>query len=93
MSHEIYEGIVDAPIPQQKIYEQIAAERKWQDARWGSQRMLSDFKWVCILGEEVGEVHRAILEQDIKNLQQELVQVAAVAVCWLEALQQGYLDK
>lgn len=37
-----------------------------------------------VLNEEVGEVSRAILEDDLVGLQEELVQVAAVAVAMLE---------
>lgn len=44
-----------------------------------------------ILSEEVGEVAKAIQEGDAKNLHEEICQVAAVAVKWLEhlALQEG----
>lgn len=66
--------------------ELIAQERARQDAKWGSQRRLAPEKWAVILGEEVGEVHRAVCEHDFKNLQDELVQVAAVCVAWLEAI-------
>ena len=41
---------------------------------------------VAVLTEEVGEVARAALEHDTDGLRLELVQVAAVAVAWLEAL-------
>lgn len=40
-----------------------------------------------ILTEEVGEVAKAICEKDADQLQTELIQVAAVAVAWLEALE------
>lgn len=39
-----------------------------------------------ILAEEVGEVARAMNDGDDANLKEELVQVAALAVAWLEAL-------
>lgn len=39
---------------------------------------------IAILTEEVGEVARALLEVDPENLRDELIQVAAVAVRWLE---------
>ena len=54
---------------------------------------------LAVLMEEVGEVARAILERGIdgemsndktgKDLQKELVQVAAVCVAWLEGLDRG----
>lgn len=39
----------------------------------------------AILGEEAGEVAKAVLERDDRGLEVELVQVAAVCVAWLEA--------
>lgn len=54
---------------------------------------------LAVLMEEVGEVARAILEGGIdgevshdkhgKDLRKELVQVAAVAVAWIEGLDRG----
>jgi hypothetical protein len=41
---------------------------------------------LAALVEEVGEVARAVHEGDLENLAVELVQVAAVAVAWREAL-------
>lgn len=40
-----------------------------------------------VLMEEVGEVAHAVLEYDMKNLREELIQVAAVAMAWLETLE------
>ncbi|EJB8542973.1 MazG-like family protein [Vibrio parahaemolyticus] len=53
-----------------------------QDEKWGADRELSSFMWNAILGEEVGEVSKAILEKE--GLREELVQVAAVALQWIE---------
>jgi hypothetical protein len=39
-----------------------------------------------VLGEECGEVHRTVLDLDSDGLRRELVQVAAVAVAWLESM-------
>jgi hypothetical protein len=41
---------------------------------------------LTVLVEEVGEVARAVLESDGRGLREELVQVAAVAVAWIEGL-------
>ena len=69
--------------PRQQIYQLIDAERDRQDAKWGAQRQQSP---LAILAEEVGEVVKAILErQPIKEVFGEIVQVAAVTVCWMEA--------
>ena len=57
----------------------------------GEHRM-DDFQCLAVLGEEFGEVSRAVCEQiagNIENrahLRTELVQVAAVAVAWVERL-------
>jgi NTP pyrophosphatase (non-canonical NTP hydrolase) len=42
------------------------------------------------LTEEVGEVAKGIQEKDITNLRYELIQVAAVAVRWIEAIDKSY---
>ena len=58
------------------------------------------FPWTCatrnalvskadklsVLAEEFGEVARAINDDDPANLKEELVQVAACCLAWLEAL-------
>jgi NTP pyrophosphatase (non-canonical NTP hydrolase) len=67
------------------IFDLIRAERARQDAKWGSQRHLDDRIWLPILVEEIGEVAKEILEGH-GTLIDELVQVAAVTVNWLEAL-------
>lgn len=73
---------------QREIFEAIAAERDNQNAKWGegSIRDRSLAVGYTVLGEEVGEVARAILEGDAEGLRLELVQVAAVAVAILESL-------
>lgn len=56
-----------------------------------------DFARFTVLGEEVGEVGRAVLETTyaltanlrdayLRDLRKELVQVAAVALAWIEAV-------
>lgn len=70
-----------------EIYNEISAERSRQDAKWGNQFNHPDYFWALILGEEFGEIQKSILENDFENLRVELIQVAAVAVQWLEAIQ------
>lgn len=41
---------------------------------------------LAVLAEEFGEVARAVCECDMKNLREELIQVAAVAVAWAESM-------
>jgi NTP pyrophosphatase (non-canonical NTP hydrolase) len=77
-----------------RVEEAVRTERARQDAKWGEQNC-HDFEWVSILGEEFGEVARAANEAnfqsgknrgDFTHLRTELVQVAAVAAAWIEAL-------
>ncbi len=72
---------------------EIRAERARQDLKWGAHRQHPDEVWLAILMEEVGEAAAAALEQrhgsgTDADLARELLQVAAVAVCWLEAIQE-----
>jgi hypothetical protein len=64
----------------------VLDERDRQDVKWGSQRRLSDQEWLTILVEEVGEAAKDILDQKPDGLKTEVMQVAAVALAWLEAL-------
>jgi hypothetical protein len=68
----------------------VLDERDRQDAKWGSQRHLSDREWLTILTEEVGEAAKDILDQKHDGLKTEVTQVAAVALAWLEALTARY---
>ena len=78
------------------IFDAIDAERDRQADKWGaihpwgvgdcSSDGVSAIVKAAVLSEECGEAARAVLEQDDEQLRRELVQVAAVAVAWLEAL-------
>lgn len=70
------------------ILPEILSEMSSQDVKWGSDRNLKPLLWNAILGEEVGEVSKAILEND-DNLRQELIQVAAVAIQFIECIDRG----
>lgn len=78
------------------IYAAIDRERLCQAAKWDQEHA-----WgygdcssgdvpvtvkVAVLAEEFGEVSRAVLDKNSAGLRAELVQVAAVAVAWLEGL-------
>lgn len=74
------------------VYVKIDAERDRQDRKFGwmenpDSKMPngSEYERLGVLAEEFGEVARAILEDDEEGREAELVQVAAVAVAWLEA--------
>jgi NTP pyrophosphatase (non-canonical NTP hydrolase) len=68
----------------------VSAERDRQDEKWGGQpgteRTTEDAVYAGVLGEEFGEVCKAMLECDANGLREELVQVAAVAVAWVEQI-------
>lgn len=67
----------------------IESERERQDQKWGKRNEHdgdADLVLNAVLTEEVGEVAQAVLRVDVDNLREELVQVAAVAVRWLEIL-------
>ncbi|MDI7190880.1 MazG-like family protein [Leptospira santarosai] len=67
-------------------------ERERQDQKWGEQNH-SPIEWCAILGEEVGEVNRTVLEthfeydgkDDYTEYRTELIQVAAVAIAMIES--------
>jgi len=75
-----------------KIFSNILSERKRQQVKWGDQSGNLNVVWSTILTEEVGEAAKAVLQLDFEHgdtreeLRNELIQVAAVAVAWVEAL-------
>jgi hypothetical protein len=78
------------------IYAAIDAERDRQAGAWNrphpwgwgdcSSPKVSLTTKAAVLLEETGEVARAVLDQKPDDLRRELVQVAAVAVAWLEGM-------
>lgn len=69
---------------------EVQEERQRQDAKWGEQNH-DDYRWLAILTEEVGELAQAMLHSQFGGEHAgtervELVQVAAVAVQWLECM-------
>lgn len=86
---DVYHRIVNRRL----VFQDIGKERARQDAKWGwdpddGTSIMSGpniHAKVSVLLEEVGEVAHAVLEGDDANLEDELIQVAAVAVAWLES--------
>ena len=72
----------------QDIFDKVKDERDYQDKKWGENRNLEDTYWLSIMVEEVGEAAKAIL-QVTPNLEEELIQVMAVAVAWLENIERN----
>lgn len=78
-------------------FEWVREERRRQHERRGDQNHNS-LKWFTILAEEFGEVARCLEERTEyktdnveyrRQLEYELVQTAAVAVAWIEAIRRG----
>ena len=70
-----------------RIFELIRAEREAQDVKWGDQSGNSQGRWLVIMMERLGELARVLLNSTLEDARSELIQVAAVAVAWLEALE------
>lgn len=77
---------------QRNVLRDVCDERMNQDEKWGALeiRTTTYDAWVRVLGEEFGEVCMALNDKEpIENLRKELVQVAAVAVAWVEYIDMG----
>jgi NTP pyrophosphatase (non-canonical NTP hydrolase) len=76
--------------------EKLAGERKRQDEKWGEQNH-NKTTWLSILGEEFGEVCRAVNESDnsalsAERITKELIHTAAVCqVMWESGIRNGWL--
>lgn len=70
------------------IFEEIKIEQDAQTIKWGEQNH-HPYKWLAILGEEVGEANKAVLESSLLQYRDELIQVAAVTVSAIESLDRG----
>jgi hypothetical protein len=78
-------------VSREQVYRLIEQERQRQTELFPDAETNGDFVWAAVLGEEFGEVCRAALMRSfsggpVEDLRSELVQVAAVAVAWLEFL-------
>jgi len=63
----------------------VYSERARQRKKWGDQSNRHPLYWMVILSEEHGELAKALLNEKGKEaLKEELIQVAAVCVAWLE---------
>lgn len=80
-----------------RAVDRVLAERAEQDGKWGEQNH-DDEWWLAILTEEVGELAQAILHKRFGGskgayLDEELVQVAAVALAWIECRQRRWYEQ
>lgn len=76
------------------VLKEVLEERDRQDKKWGEQNHV-DTIWNAILGEEVGDVAEQVLAGvfdwpiDLTKLEAELIQVAAVAVAWVQCIRRN----
>jgi len=67
----------------------IEQERELQDKKWGIQNHAPEY-WLGILGEEFGEVCKAVIEKDtVNHICEELIQVAAVATAFAQCIRKN----
>lgn len=67
-----------------RIIRMVWEERQRQISKWGKYRNLPSRTWLAILMEEVGEIAKADLEHDRSNQIDEIIQVIAVCIAWLQ---------
>lgn len=75
------------------VAERIRQRALWdREHEWGygdcSSQQVAETTKLAVLLEEVGEVAEAVLAKDSFRTRDELIQVAAVAVAWLESYDQ-----
>lgn len=80
-----------------EVFALIEAERERQNDKWGghhhwgqgdcSSAYVPPLVKASVLGEEYGEICRALLDGKEADLRRELVQLAAVATAWLEGME------
>lgn len=76
------------------ILTEVRKERHRQDELKASGKFaytcqdpqLTSHEKFVILGEEVGEVARGICDGDVANVREELIQVAAICVAWVQCI-------
>jgi NTP pyrophosphatase (non-canonical NTP hydrolase) len=74
-------------VERETAFDLIDNSRNIADQQWGANTIgLDNPLSAAILLEEAGEVARAVLEQDSESVLQELVDLAQVAVAWIESL-------
>ena len=86
-----------------RTIEDILKESVRQNEKFGWNRNHHPAEWLMILGEEVGEVNEEginytfnpdrLKPMNLLDMRKELVQVAAVAMAFIEDLDDNYLPK
>ena len=76
-----------------RVLKLVKAERERQIEKWGPQYH-TPLEWYPILGEEIGEVGKALAEGEIKdfdvaNYREECIHTAAVAMAMVQCIDDG----
>jgi hypothetical protein len=88
--HAIYEAITTERIRQEHL--RLMGKFAATCATTGVNQM-TEFECFSVLGEEVGEVSRALLDgADVSQVITELIQTAAVCVAWIERLSANMVE-
>lgn len=87
-----------------RVQQEVARERVNQEVEWGQQNH-DPFRWLAILTEEVGEVAEECCElitpspelasqrRTALRMRAELIQVAAVAIAFIQSLDRNELNQ
>jgi len=67
-------------------FPRLLVARVEQVVKWGEDDKKSSFKLLTILGEEYGELCKAILESNVYNAHEEAIHTAAVALAIAEQM-------
>jgi len=73
----------------------IWKERIHQDTKFPPEEdvNISDYQMYIVLAEEFGEIAKGLLENNYNNVDDEIVQVAAVCTKWYELRREAYLKE
>lgn len=85
---DTYEGMMIEANTNPYTFQRVINERLRQEKKWGHQNH-DPSHWLGILGEEFGEVCKAVIEEDAVQIQKELCQVAAVAVAMVDSIERN----
>ena len=85
-------------MPNWTLLQDVIDERQSQETKWPGHTAadpIGNIAKLSMLGEEYGEVCRELCEAeqesrepDVAKLRGELIQVAAIAIAWLESLEE-----
>jgi len=72
-----------------EILRQLDLQQSGKFKHIAYDRGCDDMMRLAMLTEELGEVARAMQTEDLKNLKEELTQVAAIATSWIARLDEN----